>query len=277
MTAHHCIKTDGILQRARGMLNISVVQDSDKKSRLKDLRQQGSYRAIFPRPTQGTLEAVIINTAGGITGGDEFATQITANDHAKMSVTTQAAERIYKTPDLTLSSMHARLCAKPNAQLYWLPQETILFEGSRLCRRLEAEVAEDSKFLMVEPLIFGREASGETLKSCHLDDSVCITTGNKPIYIDRVKLNGDITAILKRPAVANGGRAMASIVLVDPRAKETLADINALLPTSAGASLLADNILVARLLCADSFALRNALLPILKHLTHNAIPKNWRL
>jgi urease accessory protein len=253
------------------------VHDSDKKSRLKDLRQQGSYRAIFPRPTQGTLEAVIINTAGGITGGDEFATQITANDHAKMSVTTQAAERIYKTPDLTLSSMHARLCAKPNAQLYWLPQETILFEGSRLCRRLEAEVAEDSKFLMVEPLIFGREASGETLKSCHLDDSVCITTGNKPIYIDRVKLNGDITAILKRPAVANGGRAMASIVLVDPRAKETLADINALLPTSAGASLLADNILVARLLCADSFALRNALLPILKHLTHNAIPKNWRL
>jgi urease accessory protein len=40
---------------------------------------------------------------------------------------------------------------------------------------------------------------------------------------------------------------------------------------------LADNILVVRLLCADSFALRNALIPILKHLTQNAIPKNWRL
>jgi len=277
MTAHHCIKSDGILQRARGMLNISVVQDSDKKSRLKDLRQQGSYRAIFPRPPQGATEAVIINTAGGITGGDEFATQITANDHAKISVTTQAAERIYRSPDFTLGSMQTRLYAKPNAQLYWLPQETILFEGSRLYRRLEAEVAEDSKFLMVEPLIFGREASGESLKSCHLDDSVCITTGKKPIYIDRVKLSGDITSILKRPAVANGGCAMASIILVDRRAKETLAGINALLPSSAGASLLADNILVVRLLCADSSALRNALLPILKHLTHNAIPKNWRL
>ncbi|MFL2741083.1 MAG: urease accessory protein UreD [Paracoccaceae bacterium] len=223
------------------------------------------------------MEAVIINTAGGITSGDEFATQITANDHTKISVTTQAAERIYRSPDFTLASMQTRLCTKPNARLYWLPQETILFEGSRLYRRLEAEVAEDSKFLMVEPLIFGREASGETLKSCHLDDSVCITTGKKPIYIDRIKLSGDITSILKRPAVANGGRAMASIVLVDPRAKETLAGINALLPSSAGASLLADNILVVRLLCADSFALRNALLPILKHLTHNAIPKNWRL
>jgi urease accessory protein len=277
MTAHHCITSDGVFQRAHGMLNISAVHDSDNQSRLKDLRQQGSYRAIFPRPPQGTMEAVIINTAGGITGGDEFVTQITANDHAKISVTTQAAERIYRSPDFTLGSMQTRLYAKPNAQLYWLPQETILFEGSRLYRRLEAEVAEDSKFLMVEPLIFGREASGESLKSCHLDDSVCITTGKKPIYIDRIKLSGDITSILKRPAVANGGRAMASIVLVDPRAKETLAGINGLLPSSSGASLLADNILVVRLLCADSFILRNALLPILKHLTHNAIPKNWRL
>ena len=277
MTAHHCITSDGVFQRARGMLNISAVHDSNNQSRLKDLRQQGSYRAIFPRPPQGTMEAVIINTAGGITGGDEFVTQITANDHAKISVTTQAAERIYRSPDFTLGSMQTRLYAKPNAQLYWLPQETILFEGSRLYRRLEAEVAEDSKFLMVEPLIFGREASGESLKSCHLDDSVCITTGKKPIYIDRVKLSGDITSILKRPAVANGGCAMASIILVDRRAKETLAGINALLPSSAGASLLADNILVVRLLCADSSALRNALLPILKHLTHNAIPKNWRL
>ena len=130
---------------------------------------------------------------------------------------------------------------------------------------------------MVEPLIFGREASGETLKSCYLDDSVCITTGGKPIYVDRIKLSGDVASILKRPAVANGGRAMASIVLVDPTAKAMLAGVHALLPSSAGASLLADNILVVRLLCADSFALRNALLPILKHLTHNAVPKIWRL
>ena len=277
MTAHHCIKSDGVLQRARGMLNISVVQGSGNQSRLKDLRQQGSYRAIFPRPMEGSVEAVIINTAGGITGGDEFVTQITANDHAKISITTQAAERIYRTPDLTLSSMQTHLCTKPNAQLYWLPQETILFEGSRLYRRLEAEVSEDSKFLMVEPLIFGREASGESLQSCYLDDTVCITKGKKPIYVDRIKLSGDITSTLNRPAVADGGRAMASIVLVDPKAKETLASINALLPSSAGASLLANDILVVRLLCADSFALRNALIPILKHLTQNAIPKNWRL
>jgi urease accessory protein len=277
MTAHHSIGSDVIFQRARGTLNISAVSAAGDQSRLKDLRQQGSYRAIFPRPIKGTIEAVIINTAGGITGGDKFATKVTAYDHAKVSVTTQAAERIYRAPNATAGSMQTRLEVKPNAQLYWLPQETILFEGSRLRRRLEVDVAQGAKFLMVEPLVFGREASGESLQSCSLDDSVCITCDEKPVYVDRIKLNGDIAATLKRPAVANGARAMASIVLVDPTAKALLDGVRALLPSFGGASLLADNILVIRLLCSNSFALRTALLPILTHLTHNAVPKNWRL
>ena len=277
MTAHHSIGSDVIFQRARGTLNIRAVSAAGDQSRLKDLRQQGSYRAIFPRPIKGTIEAVIINTAGGITGGDKFATKVTAYDHAKVSVTTQAAERIYRAPNATAGSMQTRLEVKPNAQLYWLPQETILFEGSRLRRRLEVDVAQGAKFLMVEPLVFGREASGESLQSCSLDDSVCITCDEKPVYVDRIKLNGDIAATLKRPAVANGARAMASIVLVDPTAKALLDGVRALLPSFGGASLLADNILVIRLLCSDSFALRTALLPILTHLTHNAVPKNWRL
>ena len=277
MTAHHSIGSDVIFPRARGTLNISAVSAAGDQSRLKDLRQQGSYRAIFPRPIKGTIEAVIINTAGGITGGDKFATKVTAYDHAKVSVTTQAAERIYRAPNATAGSMQTRLEVKPNAQLYWLPQETILFEGSRLRRRLEVDVAQGAKFLMVEPLVFGREASGESLQSCSLDDSVCITCDEKPVYVDRIKLNADIAATLKRPAVANGARAMASIVLVDPTAKALLDGVRALLPSFGGASLLADNILVIRLLCSDSFALRTALLPILTHLTHNAVPKNWRL
>ena len=274
---HLSLHREGILQRARGTLNICAVTADGDQSRLKDLRQQGSYRAIFPRPTKDTIEAVIINTAGGITGGDKFSTEVTANSHAKVSVTTQAAERIYRASNAIAGSMQTRLKVKSNAQLYWLPQETILFEGSRLCRRLEVEVTKDAKFLMVEPLVFGREASGEILQHCSLDDRVCITTEGTPIYVDRIKLDGDVAFILKRPAIAAGLRAMASIVLVDQMAKAMINGVRALLPCSGGASLFADNILVIRLLCSDSFALRTALLPILTHLTQNAVPKNWRL
>ena len=127
--------------------------------------------------------------------------------------------------------MQTRLEVKSNAQLYWLPQETILFEGSRLHRRLEVEVARDSKFLMVEPIVFGREASGEILNFCSLDDRVCITTEGTPIYVDRIKLDGDVALILKRSAVADGLRAMASIVLVDKMAKAMIDGVRTLLPS----------------------------------------------
>ena len=141
-TCHHrFLKTENVrLQRARGTLNISAASAAGDKPRLTNLRQQGSYRAIFPRPIKGTIDAVIINTAGGITGGDSFSTKVTANNHAKISITTQAAERIYRATDEIAGSMQTRLEVKSNAQLHWLPQETILFEGSRLHRRLEVEV-----------------------------------------------------------------------------------------------------------------------------------------
>lgn len=277
MTAHSPIVPAPEFQRAFGMLNISAQRGPNDVTRLKNLRQQGSYRAVFPRPIHGNIEAVIVNTAGGITGGDTFSTSVTAHESADISITTQAAERIYRAPDANVGSIKTTLVAENGAQLYWLPQETILFNGARLQRRLDVQLHTSAKFLMVEPLVFGREASGETVRSASLDDRVSITLDHHQIYLDRIKLDGDIASHLARPAVANGARAMASVVLADPNAKSLLDPVRALLATTAGASLLTDTLLVVRVLAADSYALRCALFPILTLLTHNAVPKNWRL
>jgi urease accessory protein len=196
VTAHFPIAPKQKLQRAHGVLNISAQQDSGGVSRLKNLRQQGSYRAIFPRTISGNVEAVIINTAGGVTGGDNFSTTAVAHENAGLSLTTQAAERIYRAPDKTAGFMKTSLSVQKDAQMYWLPQETILFDGSRLERRLDVDLHANAKFLMVEPLVFGREASGETLRSGTLDDRVCIAIDGQPIYLDRIKLDGDIASQL---------------------------------------------------------------------------------
>jgi urease accessory protein len=277
VTAHMPITSTPLLQRARGLLNISVQQSDEGVSRLKDLRQQGSYRTIFPRSNSGNVEAVIINTSGGVTGGDQFETTAVAQKSAKITITTQAAERIYCAADTIAGTMKTTLSVQKDAQMFWLPQETILFDGARLERRLDVDLHASATFLMVEPLVFGREASGETLQSGGLDDRVCITTNQRPIYLDRIKLEGDITRQLRRTGIANGARAMASIVLVNSNASSLLDPVRTLLPASAGASLISDTILVVRLLSADSYALRTALLPILTLLTNNAVPKNWRL
>jgi urease accessory protein len=219
----------------------------------------------------------MINTAGGVTGGDQFSTAITAHENARISVTTQAAERIYRTSGAEAGQMQTNLTVAAGAQLFWLPQETILFEGSRLKRRLDVDLDANSRFLMVEPLIFGRTASGETLQDCVIDDTVSITMAGDPLYLDRIRMTGDIDATLQRNAVANGARAVASIVLVDPDASQFLTAVRDLMPPTGGASLLTENTLVVRLLATDSFALRQTLFAILRTLTRDAMPKNWSL
>ena len=130
---------------------------------------------------------------------------------------------------------------------------------------------------MLEPLVFGREASGEDLKSCVFNDRVNITCDGCPVYIDGIRLEGDIAENLQYSAVANKARAIANIVLFDRDASQLFDRIRAVLPETAGASLLRDDLLVVRGLACDSFELRKALLPILTILTNDAVPKNWRL
>ena len=126
-----------ILQRARGQLDIRVQRRPGDVTRLHTLRQQGSFRAIFPRPIHGNIEAVMINTAGGVTGGDRFSTKIHAHEDAHISVTTQAAERIYRATGDAHGVVGTEIHAEKSAQIFWMPQETILFDGARL-RRLDA-------------------------------------------------------------------------------------------------------------------------------------------
>jgi len=144
-------------QRARGALSISAVRDDGRASHLQNLRQEGSYRAIFPRAPAGKIEAVAINTAGGVTGGDQFAITVAARNDAHVDI------------DPTGSA------------------------------------------LILEPLVFGREASGERIQACDFRDSVSINSESQPIYLDRLKLNGDLATTLLGPAIADGGRAFCRI------------------------------------------------------------------
>ena len=265
------------LQRAFGNVSLSVATDALGNTKLSDLRQEGSMRAVFPRSTNNNLEAVIVNTAGGITSGDYFSTYAKVAKGANLTITTQAAERIYSAFDNESGKINNKLSVEENAQLYWLPQETILFDGSKLERKLNIELFDTSKVLFVEPIVFGRLASGEELGSCFFKDNVSINCNGEPIYIDGIKMNGNITKILKNKSISNNNKAMANIVLYDANSIEILNKIRKLLPSTAGASLINNHLLLIRILSPDSYELRKKLLPILSLLTDNAVPKNWKL
>lgn len=237
-------------------------------------------RVLFPRP-ESPPTAMLLNTAGGITGGDKFHIEGRAETGTHLTMTTQAAERVYAANSNTVGTVYTQLQVEDTAGIWWLPQETILFDNSALSRSLDVALDGYAEALIVEPLVFGRAASGEVLQNCALHDRVRITRNGVPVYADGIALNSPAQAQLAHPAIADGAGAMATLILAGPRAEAALPQVRARIAqnsgTVAGASLLSDEMLVFRALAADSFVLRQLLLPILDDLTGGRLPICWRL
>jgi urease accessory protein len=262
--------------RARGRMHVSA-RCRGGRSRLGDLHQSGSFKALFPHGAGQALNAVALNTAGGITGGDRFEFSGHAEADAHLVITTQAAERLYRAQPGEVGRVSNRLRLDAGARLDWLPQETIVFDGAAVERRLEVDLAPDARFLAVEPVIFGRVAMGETDISGYFAETWRIRRDGELVLADNLRLNGPITAQLARPAVADGAGAMASVVLVAPDADLWCARLREIMGATDGISLIRPGVLFARFLAADGFALRQRLIPALQALSGANIPKTWTL
>lgn len=247
------------------------------RSVVDKLYQAGSAKCLFPRSSGTALDAVLLNTAGGVTGGDRLAVSLHATAGSCLSVTTQACERAYKAQPGEVGQVRNTLHVGAGARVNWLPQETILFDGSALDRRLSVALEPEASLLLVEPLVFGRAAMGEVLNRAFLTDRIDIRRRGTPIYIDSIRLQGNVAAHLARRFIADGAGAMAALIYVTADAEAQLPSLRRLLPETAGASLIGDDVLVARFLARDSFALRRGLLPVLQLLNNDEIPRCWMI
>ena len=262
--------------RAIGALRL-VVSQGRGASHIKTLRQSGSLKLLFPRPADAALEAVVLNTAGGLTGGDRMrvAAQVEAGAHLILS--SQAAERAYRAVGQSQAEVAMDLVVGPGARIDWLPQETILYDGAALARNVQADLAEESRLLLVEPVIFGRAAMGEIVRSGLLQDRWRVRRAGALVFADALLLRGDIALTLARAGIAGGAGAMASVLYVGPDAAARLTGVRQMLPATAGCSLIRDGVLFTRMLAGDGFDLRRMLIPVVEYLSNGPLPKVWRL
>lgn len=267
-----------MLQRARGKMRLGFTQHGGT-TRLAVLRQEGCLKARFPYAEPGAwTTSVLLNSSGGIASGDRLEAEVAIHAGA-VTLTTPAAERIYRAPPgASPALVHTRLAIAAGAALEWLPQETILFERARLHRRLEVVLAEDAWFLGAETLIFGRTGMGESLHDATLHDLFHVQRGGRPVLHEAIRLEGDIAAILARPAVARGGCATATLVHVAPDAAARLALLRTALdgaPAEFGVSTW-DGLLVARLVATNGASARAAILAGLAALRGDRpMPRAW--
>lgn len=259
-----------VLQRAFGHAEVGFATGG-----LSHLYQSGCAKILLPRSYTDRPEAVFINTAGGVTGGDQLSLDVTLDENAALTTTTQAAERVYRSTGGSAEITNSATLAA-GAFLDWLPQETILFDNASLDRRLTVEMHETANFLATETIVLGRRAMGETLSRAALTDRWQIKRGGKLTYVDTFRFD-DPTRLANR-ATLNGNRAMTTLVYVAPDAEQRLVQARALLPTDIEAAASAWNgLLVARFLAPDAQPLRAALIAFLTEFRGRAMPRVWHM
>ncbi len=276
------------MQRTRGAGRLSVKRSAGE-SRIDRLFQEGSARIRIPRVPPGSpLEAVLINTAGGLTGGDRMDWNFEAGESASMTLATQACEKTYKAHGTSEAQVSVKLKLNPDSSLAWLPQETILFDRARLARSIDVDMAEGSRLLMVEPLVFGRLAMKESVTEGHFRDRWRIRMDGRLIHAEDMRLGPDIADALARTAVAGGGLAMATVLMIAPDAEVMLAHARQLIGEFGGASFLTargpdgkmpeTGKLLARIVARDSYDLRKVLVPLIRLLNPlGGMPKVWSI
>lgn len=265
-----------VVPRAIGTVRVAAKR-SGERTVLDRLYQKGSAKALLPRTFETGLTAVLLNTSGGVTGGDRFAYAADAQAGTHLTLTTQAAERAYRALPGHTGQIETRLTAHQGARLDWLPQETILFDGAALNRRFDVDLAADATLLAVESFILGRAAMGETVHDLRLSDQWRVRRDSTLVYADALRMHGDADAIARRAGTLGGHRAFATILFTGPDADRHLAPLRSRIGATGGASLIRDGVLAARLTAADGFHLRKALIPALEHLRGTPLPRPWSI
>jgi urease accessory protein len=184
----------------------------------------------------------------------------------------RAAEKVYRTlgPD---SVIDVKLDVAAGATLAWLPQETILFDRARMRRSIDVSLAPDARLFLAEAVVFGRSGMGETVEEGALIDRWRVRRDGKLIYAETVRLEGPIAARLAQRAVANGGVAIATVLIV-PGDDAVVAAVRALkFEGEVGASAW-NGIAAVRLSAADAAALRRDLVHVMTAV-RGALPRIW--
>lgn len=250
------------------------------RTRLVRLYQDGAAKIRMPSVATDPLEAVLINTAGGLTGGDRLGWTIEAGPGAAVSVTTQACEKVYRARS-GHAAVSVDLSAAAGARLAWLPQETIVYDNSAFARRLDVDLGEGAEALLVEATVFGRLAMGERVRQATFRDRWRVRQSGRLIHAEDFSIGADLEAMLQRPAVTGGAIAVATVLCVVPDPETLLPEVRDIVGEHGGASTWSvggTGKLLARLYAGDGYMLRKRLVPLIGLLNGQAgLPKAWSL
>jgi urease accessory protein len=274
--------SDRDLQRADGCGRIVLI-GSENGTQIEDVFERSPIRIMFPRNGHRAVEeAVLINTAGGIAGGDQFECYVTALPGASIAVTTQAAEKVYRALNEP-AHVTTRLKARESTRLAWLPQETIIFNWARLHRTTEIELFSGAELLALEWLVLGRAAHGEIVVGGSITDNWRVKKNGRLIWADSFRITDETFAHLNRKALLSNCKAIATLICFGADLEKRLEFLRkVLLPMECNCAVtFVAGLIVARFAAKESADLKLALRSFLQHVEPELgsgpfrVPKMW--
>jgi urease accessory protein len=262
---------------ARGELGLLY---ADGRTRIDRLYQEGAAKIRMPRTAGDPFEAVLINTAGGLTGGDRLDWSIGVGAGASATVTTQTCEKIYRAAS-DIAKVGCRMSVGDGGRLAWLPQETIVFDNSAFRRTIDVDLAADAEALIVEATVLGRRAMGESVVRARFADRWRVRREGWLIHAEDFAIGPDAGKQLAAPPALGSASCVATVLVLAEDAERQLDAVRTIIGDAGGASawtVAGSGKLLARLIADDSYQLRKRLIPLIELLNGRAgLPKVWTL
>jgi len=275
------IPGDKDLQRSEGFARL-ILGGSAHGTRIVDIFQRSPIRIMFPGIRGAPVEeAVVVNTAGGIAGGDRLEIALTLLANASVTVTSQAAERVYRAlNEPALIETQLKICEA--AKLAWLPQETIVFNGGRMRRNTEIEISAGAELLALESLVLGRAAHGEEIVGGQIIDGWQVRLDGRLIWADRFRATDDVLPRLRSRALLADFKAIGTLIYFGPDAEARVQFLRDLAPQLQChcATTAVSGLVIARLAARAAAELKAGLREILLQFERTRqgpfrMPKMW--
>ena len=268
MDGSECAK----LQRATGHLSFYVSQN-----RVSRMFQSGSAKLMLPKTYSDMMEAVILNTSGGMTGGDILNIDVEAEDCALL-ITTQTAERVYRSGGTRPAKIKINLSVSDTADLHWLPQETIVFNDSKFERTLTVKLSSCSNCLVAETIVLGREAMGEKICDCHFIDNWRVFRDGHLFHAESLRLSDEVEKIIAAPAGGNGARLLSTILYIGDNFEQVADRVSALIKQNSSNCAVSywNDRLIIRLISAHSASARKDIENLLLTIREHPLPRVWQ-
>jgi urease accessory protein len=170
-------------------------------------------KSLYPEG-HAVCQNVIIHPPGGIVGGDTLAVNIDAGPRTHAQLTTPGATKCYRSGG-AFARQRISLRAARGAILEWLPQETILFDASKIELELAIELVDDALFIGWDVTCLGRTAAGERFDRGALRQRLTLARDGIPVFVERAALHGG-APLLASPVGLHGHPVFGTFVAAAP-------------------------------------------------------------